>query len=50
MISAFNDLVQANPLNAALIAVCCVGIVLIRQTRRQMATARRRPDRPHEER
>jgi hypothetical protein len=47
MINAFNDLVQANPLNAALIAICCVGIVLIRQRRRQMAAARRQPGRPH---
>ena len=48
MLSAFTNLVQANPLNAALIAVCCVGIVLIRQRSRQPATVRRDPPRPRD--
>jgi hypothetical protein len=42
MISALNELIQAHPLNAMLIAICCIGVVLIRQMRRQkLATVRR---------
>jgi hypothetical protein len=45
MIAAFNDLVQAHPLNSLLVAICCVGIVLIRQKQRQLLAARRRDER-----
>ena len=42
MISALNELIQAHPLNAMLVAICCIGIVFIRQTRRhKLATVRR---------
>jgi hypothetical protein len=47
MISALNELIQAHPLNAMLIAICCIGVVLIRQTRRQkLATVRRDQRKP----
>jgi hypothetical protein len=49
MIAAFNELVQAHPLNALLVAICCIGIVLIRQKQRQLLAAARRDKRqsPH---
>ena len=46
MIAAINELIQAHPLNAFLVATCCVGIVMIRHRQRQLlATARRRQPR-----
>jgi len=47
MIAAINELIQAHPLNAFLVAICCVGFVVIRQRQRQMlATARRKQRTP----
>jgi len=47
MIAAINELIQAHPFNAFLVAVCCVGVVLIRQRqRRLLAVARRRQPQP----
>jgi hypothetical protein len=45
MIAAFNELVQAHPLNSLLVAICCIGIVLIRQKQRQLLAARLRDER-----
>ena len=45
MIAAFNDLVQANPLNAMLVAICCIGVVMIRQMQRQKLRVARRDQR-----
>ena len=46
MIAAFNELIQAHPLNAMLVAICCIGIVLIRSRQRQALATARRDQRP----
>lgn len=47
MIAAFNELIQAHPLNSMLVAICCIGIVMIRSMQRQrLATARRDQRKP----
>ena len=45
MIAAFNDLIQAHPLNAMLVAICCIGVVMIRQMQRQKPSPARRDQR-----
>ena len=47
MISALNELIQANPLNAMLVAICCIGVVMIRQMQRQKLSVARRDERKH---
>lgn len=42
MIAAFNELIQAHPLNAMLVAICCIGVVMIRQMQRQKLSVVRR--------